>query len=512
MKSKFAKNVGIMGVVGILIKVIGALYRIPLFNFISEEAVGYYSLAYPWYTFLITISSVSVTAALAKLVAEAQARNDVMAQREIYTVSLWLMRFFGIASSLVLIGGAKGLAHLVKTPETVYSFYVLGATVLFVCLNAVYRGFFQGYQKLELLAFNQLTEQLVRAFLGLTAVVVLSRWHLGDAFLGGAATSGAFFGAVACWLASKAVFRKKIGISKVAVSDFKGTALKMLRIMLPIAAGAAILPLLGILDSIMAPRLLSAIGMGDRAPVLYAYVSAYSAPIVNLTQIVFTALALSLLPLIAESFVQKRKELFNQAGLGILLSLVLGLPMGLGIAVLAEPILSLLYYFKSDVAPHAAPVLATLGIGSVFLSVYMATTSILQGINAYRQPVRHMLIGAVIKVLMGFVLIQIPSINILGVALSTLAAYAVAATLNVRLLVQRLQFPKGLLKKVVLTLGINGVLVLLARGLYGATAGVLEGFTGVAFSVLCAVAGSACFYVCAILGLKVVTKADIQQL
>lgn len=252
--------------------------------------------------------------------------------------------------------------------------------------------------------------------------------------------------------------------------------------------------------------------MGDRAPVLYAYVSAYSAPIINLTQIVFTALALSLLPLIAESFVQKRKELFNQAGLGILLSLVLGLPMGLGIAVLAEPILSLLYYFKSDVAPHAAPVLATLGIGSVFLSVYMATTSILQGINAYRQPVRHMLIGAVIKVLMGFVLIQIPSINILGVALSTLAAYAVAATLNVRLLVQRLQFPKGLLKKVVLTLGINGVLVLLARGLYGATAGVLDGFTGVAFSVFCAVAGSACFYVCAILGLKVVTKADIQQL
>ncbi len=148
MKSKFAKNVGIMGVVGILIKVIGALYRIPLFNFISEEAVGYYSLAYPWYTFLITISSVSVTAALAKLVAEAQARNDAMAQREIYTVSLWLMRFFGIASSLVLIGGAKGLAHLVKTPETVYSFYVLGATVLFVCLNAVYRGFFQGYQKI----------------------------------------------------------------------------------------------------------------------------------------------------------------------------------------------------------------------------------------------------------------------------------------------------------------------------------------------------------------------------
>ncbi len=44
MRNKFAKNVGIMGVVGILIKVIGALYRIPLFNFISEEAFGYFLL------------------------------------------------------------------------------------------------------------------------------------------------------------------------------------------------------------------------------------------------------------------------------------------------------------------------------------------------------------------------------------------------------------------------------------------------------------------------------------
>lgn len=512
MKNKFAKNLGIMGIIGVLIKIIGATYRIPIVHFMSEEAVAYYGLAYPWYTFLITFSSVSVTAAIAKLVAESRAVGDELGEREILTVSSVLMRCFGIISAIFLIGGAGVIAKTLNQPETVYSFYVLGVATLFVSFNAVYRGFFQGHQKLENYGNAQLVEQIARVALGIAAVIGLAKLNFSDPVLAGAATSGALFGAVASWFYSKFRFKKAIGVEKVKVRDFKGLSIKIIKIAAPVAVGASILPILAIMDSIMVQRILFNMGMGDKSAILYSYISSYSAPIVNLTQIVFSALSLSLLPMIAESFVQKKKELKNQVNLGVLLSLVLGLPMGLGIAVLAEPILMLLYPSKMDLMKDAASVLMYLGVGTVFLSLYMATTSILQGMNAYRQPVRHLMIGALVKVIVAYVLINIPEINVDGAAISTLLAYAVASLLNLRLVYKLSPFDKGTVKKFAMTLGINAIMVIIAKMSYTFASGAMAGKKGLVLGILVSMFLAASFYGAAVLGLKIVTKKDFERI
>lgn len=512
MKNKFAKNLGIMGIIGVLIKIIGATYRIPLVHFMSEEAVAYYGLAYPWYTFLITFSSVSVTAAIAKMVAESAALDDELGQREILTVSSWLMRGFGLLSAIFLIGGAGLISKALNQPETVYSFYVLGVATLFVSFNAVYRGFFQGYQKLENYANAQLIEQIARVGLGILAVIVVAKMNFGDAELAGAATSGALFGAAISWIYSKFRFKKVIRVEKVKVRDFKGLAIKIIKIAAPVAVGASILPILAIMDSIMVQRILMDMGMGDMSAILYSYISSYSAPIVNLTQIVFSALSLSLLPMIAESFVKKKPELKHQVGLGILLSLVLGLPMGLGISVLAEPILLLLYPSKAELMVDAASVLMYLGVGTIFLSLYLATTSILQGLNAYRQPVRHLIIGALVKVVAAYLLIRVPSINVDGAAISTLLAYIVASLLNLRL-VFKLNAPEAaVVKKIGLTLVINAIMVVIAKFGYMFASDVFNGRMGLVFGILVSMFMAATFYAIAVLGLKIVTKKDFERI
>ncbi|MGX8796915.1 putative polysaccharide biosynthesis protein [Fusibacter sp. JL298sf-3] len=512
MKNKFAKNLGIMGIIGVLIKIIGATYRIPLVHFMSEDAVAYYGLAYPWYTFLITLSSVSVTAAIAKLVAESIALDDKRGQMEVYVVSSWLMRGFGLLSALFLIGGAGVISGMLNEPGTVYSFYVLGIATLFVSFNAVFRGFFQGHQRLEYYANAQLIEQVARVVLGIGAVVIVARLQFGDAQLAGAATSGALFGAFASWLYANYRFKKTIGIQKEKVRDFKGLAKKIIKIAAPVAVGASILPILAIVDSVMVQRILYSIGMGDSAKVLYSYISSYSAPIVNLTQIVFSALSLSLLPMIAESFVQKKTELRHQVGLGVLLSLVLGLPMGLGIATLAEPILMLLYPSKAELMVDASSVLALLGVGTIFLSLYLATTSILQGLNAYKEPVRHLVIGAVIKVVVGFLLIRMPSVNVDGAAISTLLAYMVASLLNLRL-VFKLQAPEAeVVKKIGMTLVINVFMAVIAKFSYDFVAGMVVGRKGLVISLFVSIVLAAGFYGAAVLGLKIVTKKDFERL
>lgn len=512
MKNKFAKNLGIMGIIGALIKIIGATYRIPILYFMSEEAVAYYGLAYPWYTFLITFSSVSVTAAIAKLVAESRAREDVLGEREVLTVSSWLMRGFGLISAIFLIGGAGFIAKILKQPETVYSFYVLGIATLFVSFNAVYRGFYQGHQKLENYAFAQLFEQVGRLILGILAIIIVSKLNFGDAQLAGAATSGALFGAAISWGYSNLSFKRAIGVEKVKVRDFKGLALKIVKIAAPVAVGASILPILAIMDSIMVTRILSSIGMGDTAAVLFSYISSYSAPIVNITQVAFSALSLSLLPMITESYVQRKPELKNQVGLGILLSLVLGLPMGLGIATLAEPILMLLYPNKVDLMVGAAPVLMYLGIGTVFLSLYLATTSILQGLNAYKQPVRHLMIGALVKFVAAMLLIRIPALNVQGAAISTLLAYMVAAFLNCRL-VYKINAPDfSVVKKVGVTVIVNVIMVVIAKASYELTKGLMSGMKGLALSIFISIVLAAGFYGLAVWKLKIVSKKDFEKI
>ena len=159
MKNKFAKNLGILGLIGLIIKLIGAIYRVPLALFMSEDAVAYYSLAYPWYNILIVISSTAIPAVIAKLTAEASANDDLQLQNDVLNVSRRLMQIFGIVTMLFLIGFASIISNGLGYPESKYSFYVLGLASYFVALNAAYRGFFQGTQRLEIYGISQLLEQ-----------------------------------------------------------------------------------------------------------------------------------------------------------------------------------------------------------------------------------------------------------------------------------------------------------------------------------------------------------------
>lgn len=508
MKNKFAKNIGILGITGIIIKIIGAIYRVPLAVFMTEDAVAYYSLAYPWYNILIVISSTALPAVIAKLVAEAGANENQQLQNDVLNASNRLMQYFGITTMLFLIGFANLISNALGYPESAYSFYVLGIASYFVALNAVYRGFFQGTQRLEFYGVSQLLEQIGRVVFGLALVIALAGLSMGDDFIAAAGTSGAAFGAIISWGYVKSRHRKHYKNHTKTKGDFKPIYRSILKLMLPIALGASIMPLLSIIDGTLVVWRLRDIGLVDTAAILYSYISFYSSPIINISQVVFTAIQVSLLPMITKSFTQKSESIGNQIDLGILLSLVLGLPIGLGIAGFAEEILLFLYPSKAAIAVDAAPVLAILGVSIVFLSVYLATTSILQGVNQYKKPVVHLFVGAGVKVVTAYFLIGIPSINIDGAAYSTLMAYAVAAFLNIRLVYQMTKPSRKALIKIGLTLVANAAMILSAKLVFSAFDSSLSMRLNLMVSILIAVIVYAVFIYFG----KVVTKSDFEGL
>ena len=69
-KDSFLKGAFILGMAGILVKIMGAFFRIPLGNLIGSKGMAYYQAAYPVYTLFLTLATAGFPTALAKLVSE----------------------------------------------------------------------------------------------------------------------------------------------------------------------------------------------------------------------------------------------------------------------------------------------------------------------------------------------------------------------------------------------------------------------------------------------------------
>jgi len=508
MKNKFARQLGFLGVIGIVIKIIGAVYRIPLAQFMSETAVTYYSIAYPWFQVLIVISTAALPAVIAKLTAEAGANDQYSDQQLIFGLSKKLMQLFGAGTFTFLLLGANIISKSAGYPESIYSFYVLAIASYFVSLNAVYRGYFQGVQQLEIFGLSQLYEQIGRVVFGLSLVAIVSSISSSDGYIAAAGTSGAAFGAVLSWAYSSKKYRQVNKPIKVKLSENKPMVKKIIKMIIPIAMGASIVPLLSIIDSTMIVWRLRQIGFGDHSGVMFTYIQFYSAPIINLAQVVFTALQVSLLPMITRAFTKKSAQLNEKVYFGVILAIALGFPMGIGISAYAEEILMLLYPSKEAIVGEASQVLSILGLSVPFLSVYQATTGILQGLNQYKKPVRNLLIGAVAKVVTGYILLGIVSVNIKGAAISTLAAYTIAGVLNLIVIFRTVKCPKKFIGKSIGIIASNIAMIAASKYVFS----IASVHFGDTISLFIGILTAVVVYAALIFGTKLVSFNDMKVL
>ena len=128
---------------------------------------------------------------------------------------------------------------------------------------------------------------------------------------------------------------------------------------------------------------------------------------------------------------KKKREIEDIISSGIRITLLIGLPCAFGLFVLAKPIIGLLYYKNTIESINSTGlILQYLSFGVIFLTLVQALTAILQGLGKPFIPVVSLFIGAVVKVLLTYSLTVIPSINIRGAAISTVAAYSIAAIID----------------------------------------------------------------------------------
>ena len=434
----FLQGAVVLGIAGLIIKVMGAVFRIPLANIIGDTGMGYYQTAYPVYVLLLTLSTAGVPVAISKMVAERNALGHSYEAYRVFRISFALLFAIGISSSAVLFFGAGTIVNYLGNPGAKMAMMSIAPALFFVPIMASFRGFFQGMQNMKPTAISQVVEQLFRVVIGLTLAVFLVDQGLEYAAAG--ASFGATAGAVAGLIAVGGMFlfyRTGIfkRISKPAGERSERSSkilLQILVIAVPITIGAAIMPIMNTIDVAIVINRLTVSGFTpEAANDLYGQLTGMAGPLINFPQVLTQAIAMSLVPAIAAAYKRRETDFLRyNVELGLRTSLIIGLPCALGLMTLSEPIMLLLYPAQKASAISAAPSLFILSFGVIFLSTVQILTGVLQGMGKQLIPVRNLAIGAVVKVMLTHYLTAIPTINIRGAAIGTVCAYIVASILN----------------------------------------------------------------------------------
>lgn len=437
--NSFIKGAAILGIAGIIVKILGAIYRIPLANIITNEGMGYYQTAYPLYTLLLTISTAGFPVAIAKLVSEKRAIGDYKGGYKVFKTALTGLSIGGLLTSLYLFFRAESIVEKIGNTNAYYALIALTPALFFVPIMSVFRGYFQGNQTMVPTALSQIAEQLFRVVGGLALTYYLL--PNGIPMAAGGASSGGSIGAIAGTVIILFIYFNKRKETKneieksISTEEYSvGEIVKdLLVIAIPITLGASIVPIMDYIDLKLVLKRLQTIGYTEaEANALYGNLKGMAQTLINFPQVFSTAIAMSLVPAIAEANAKKKKsELGNIISSGIRVTLLIGLPSALGLFVLARPIIGLLYY-KSDAATiiNTGNLLSILSFSVIFLTLVQTLSAILQGLGKPIIPAINMFIGAIVKVFLSYTLTVIPSINIYGAAISTVVAYGIAAILN----------------------------------------------------------------------------------
>ena len=431
-KSSFVQGAVILGVAGLIVKVIGAAFRIPLANTIGLIGTSYYDTAYPYYSWLLVISSSGLPTAISKMVSERVTVGDYRGAHRVFTTALQILLCIGLLSSILMFFAADYIARMHMLPESVYCFKALAPALFFVAIMCAYRGYLQGMQQMIPTALSQVVEQVGKLAIGLSlAFMLLPR---GPEY----AAMGALIGVTASELLaliyimiSYRRYWPKIRrqIERSTRTEAKPVAGRLMAIALPITIGASISPLSSVVDSALIIRILLQLDYAkEAAQTAFSLLRTNVSTLTNMPGVLTMALAMSLVPAIS-AYHAKRDYTGMQdtARLGLKLALIIGLPCAMGLYILAGPILSMLYpnLTEAELA-LAIDLMHTSSIGVVFLSLVQSMTGVIQGMGRPNVPVFNLLIGFLLKVGTLVALMYIPEVNIQGAAVSTVVCYAFA--------------------------------------------------------------------------------------
>ena len=402
---------GLLAISGIIVRIIGMLYRIPMANIIGPQGSGIYSAAFNVYNIALILSSYGMPMAVSKLVSARLTTNQHRNVMQVALRALVVAFITGGIAALILFFGAEGIEHLLYTfiPGVKSPLKILAPTVLIVAVLGVFRGFFQGQGNMVPTAISQLIEQIVNAVVSVIASYGFMRAYIESANPGEYGAMGGTLGtclgaaaalAVVIFLVFRNRFIYRSKLQEDTVSDNVSvveTYKLILATVVPIIIGQTFYNVSAMLDDILFNKIMI---MHTDEMTISTLLGNYGQSFSTLTSIpmgIASAMSASMLPSVVRSFTQgSYGEINNKIRKTIRITMIVAIPIMVALMVLGQPVIELL--FRRFDAVQGSIMLKVGGAAIVFYTLSTITGSALQGIDRMRLPVRHSAIALAVHI------------------------------------------------------------------------------------------------------------------
>ncbi|MCL2370407.1 MAG: polysaccharide biosynthesis protein [Firmicutes bacterium] len=479
---RFFSGAGMLALCGIIAKMIGAMYKIPLTGILRAEGMGLYQLVFPFYVVLLTISSGGLPVAISKIVSERMADNDKKGATRVLWAAFFSLSIIGSLGSLIMLLFRNQIAAAQGNYLAAIAYVGIAPSVLIVALISCFRGYFQGRQNMLPTAVSQLIEQGIKLIAGMVGATYMMRYGLEWAVFGalvGVSLSelvALLFLVVAYYVVQKRRKNKEKQSNANGNEDllyarsmlteaasevepvlptapvsspktFSAAQIykRIYAVAIPVTLGALVIPITQVIDSLLIINLLTHSGQTIReATSAYGLLAGPVSALVNMPAVLSMSIAMALLPRISRLVAQK-KDVSQATTKAFKYSMLSGAPFFALFVALGTPILRLLFRnaLNPDMVELGGFLLCFAGAYVIFVSFLQPAAAVLQGVGKAYVPVVNLFIGAAVKALGTVILL--PIIGILGAVLATLMCYMVTAFLDTIAIRRYVKNSKGLL-------------------------------------------------------------------
>lgn len=438
----------ILAAASILTKLIGFFYRIPMANLLGSEGNGLYSVAFNIYNIALTLSSCSLPLAVSKLVSARLARGERRNARRVFWDTLLFAVVMGGLAALALWLGADQLELYYDRAGLALPLRVLAPTTFVVALLGTFRGWFQGHGSMVPTAVSQVLEQIVNAAVSLLAAWQLMKLHGEEsaaAYGAAGGTLGTLAGAAAGLLLVVFLFSRERRPRRAYLEEPEDHALiykALVLTVIPVILSQTVYQIGNTLDDLLFGNLMAAAGAAkDEVTALLGVFNTQYNQLVNLPVAVATAMAASTVPGIVTALTTgDRRQAHRKISAVVKLNMAVAIPAAVGLAVLAAPMMQLLFPRLAEDQSLAARLLQTGSWAAIFYALSTITTSILQASDHMLLPVGHCALSLGIHVVLVSCLLKFTKLGVFSLIIGNVTFPLLVSVLNCAALHSRLRY------------------------------------------------------------------------
>jgi stage V sporulation protein B len=443
-KSVF-KGAVILSLGGIIAKIAGAAYRIPLTNLLGAEGMGLYHMIFPFYALLLAATSSGIPAALSRLIAEKLAAKDYSGADRLFKAAYITISAAGLVFSLALFFLAEVISNIQGNALAAQGYRMIAPGVFFVSQIAVIRGYFQGRADMAPTALSQIAEQGIKILFAFTVALKFLPDLVKAVSYSILAVTVSEFAALILLLLLYNKDKKKhkyIPDNSKRLTGLTKYIGAVIAVSLPLTVSSIIFPLSSIIDSALILNTLPRYFSGNVLE-LYGLLCGPVNSLIGFPAVITSAVAVSSIPAVSAAM-QKGDalQIRRKAEFALKLTLIIALPAAAGLFVFAREIINLLYgRLNENQAEIAAQLVKISALSVLFLSVMQTAVSILISLKKAFIASANLIIAVILKIALSAVMLNNPALNIGGSAISGVICYFTAAMLNMLYLTRYLNSP-----------------------------------------------------------------------